>query len=154
MLTARVFRLLLRGDVRPENILCLTYTKAGAAEMAERVHDRLAKWVLADEGALGADLAAIGASVDDATRSAARRLFARMLDAPGGGLQIMTIHSFCQRLLASFPAEAGLVPGFTAMEERDAKELQGEVLAELALSAEADGDENRALLRRQSDLGL
>ncbi len=141
VLTARVFRLLLRGDVRPENILCLTYTKAGATEMASRIHAQLARWVMADAGSLGADLAAIGAPVSPDAQSAARKLFAHMLDAPGGGLQIMTIHSFCQRILASFPAEAGLVPGFTPMEERDAADLVAEVLADLALSAEENGDE-------------
>ena len=141
VLTARVFRLLLRGDVRPENILCLTYTKAGATEMASRIHAQLARWVMADAGTLGADLAAIGASVSPESQAAARKLFAHMLDAPGGGLQIMTIHSFCQRILASFPAEAGLVPGFTPMEERDAADLAAEVLADLALTAEANGDE-------------
>src|SRR3546814_13208603 len=52
VLTARVFRLLLRPDVSPENILCLTFTKAGAAEMAERIHNRLAAWVQMDGPAL------------------------------------------------------------------------------------------------------
>ena len=59
VLTARVFRLLLQG-VRPENILCLTFTKAGAAEMADRIHDRLAAWVQMDGPALAADLLALG----------------------------------------------------------------------------------------------
>src|SRR3546814_20911320 len=64
VLTARVFRLLLRPDVSPENILCLTFTKAGAAEMAERIHNRLAAWVQMDGPALAMDLMALGEDQD------------------------------------------------------------------------------------------
>lgn len=141
VLTARVFRLLLRGDTEPEHILCLTYTKAGAAEMAERINSTLARWVRLEEQALFSDLEAIGADSGPDARKAARKLFAKLLDAPGAGLRIMTIHSFCQQLLAGFPAEAGLVPGFEPMEEREEAELKRGALAELSLRAEAGGDE-------------
>ncbi len=117
VLSARVLRLLLAG-VAPERILCLTFTKAGAAEMAERVHNILARWVQIDEGALFHDLEALGEASGPEARRAARLLFARVLDATGGGLRIQTIHSFCQSLLAAFPLEAGLVPGFRPLDER------------------------------------
>jgi len=122
VLSARVLRLLLH-DVAPERILCLTFTKAGAAEMAERVHSRLARWVQIDEGALFRDLEALGEEGGPEMRAKARLLFARVLDATGGGLRIQTIHSFCQALLAAFPAEAGLVPGFEPLDERGQAEL-------------------------------
>jgi len=139
VLTARVFRLLL-GGVPPENILCLTFTKAGASEMAERVHSRLAAWVQMDDVALAQDLMALGEDLGPEGREDARRLFARVLEATGGGLRIQTIHSFCQQLLSAFPLEAGLVPGFRAMEEREQADLARESLEELVIRAEDLGD--------------
>jgi len=139
VLTARVFRLLL-GGVPPENILCLTFTKAGASEMAERVHSRLAAWVQMDDAALAQDLLALGEDLGPAGREDARRLFARVLEATGGGLRIQTIHSFCQQLLSAFPLEAGLVPGFRAMEEREQADLARESLEDLVVRAEETGD--------------
>jgi ATP-dependent helicase/nuclease subunit A len=140
VLSARVLRLLLQGDVRPEQILCLTFTKAGATEMASRINEVLARWVRADEVSLALDLKAIGADhgPDDLPR--ARRLFAEVLDCPGGGLRIDTIHAFAQWLLAAFPSEAGLLPGVKAMEDRDRDLLLREVLADLLLEAERSDD--------------
>ena len=117
VLTARVFRLLLQG-VRPENILCLTFTKAGAAEMADRIHDRLAAWVQMDDKGLFADLEALGEESGPDARERARRLFAEVLESTGGGLRIQTIHGFCQQLLTAFPLEADLVPGFRPLDQR------------------------------------
>ena len=139
VLTARVIRLLLERDVRSENLLCLTYTKAGAAEMAERINRLLASWVQMKNAALASDLKAIGADYGPETQTRARRLFASVLDAPGGGLQILTIHSLCQSLLASFPDEAGLVPGFMPVEGREQEELYREALAEMIVEAEDNG---------------
>lgn len=140
VLTARVFRLLL-GGVDPEHILCLTFTKAGASEMAERVHARLAAWVQMSDADLAADLHALGEDISPPVRARARRLFARVLEATGGGLAIQTIHSFCQQLLGSFPLEAGLVPGFRALEEREQQELARLALEEMVVDAEALGDQ-------------
>ncbi|WP_137679063.1 double-strand break repair helicase AddA [Aurantiacibacter suaedae] len=131
VLSARVLRLLLDSAVRPEQILCLTFTKAGAAEMAVRVNEVLANWVRMPAEALAADLLAIGASADPATIARARSLFASVLDCPGGGLRIDTIHAFAQWLLAAFPNEAGLVPGTRPMEDRDRDLLASQVLADL-----------------------
>ena len=138
VLTARVFRLLLAGSA-PENLLCLTFTKAGAAEMANRINARLAAWVRMKPEPLAADLKAIGAPFGPEDQERARRLFAKVLDAPGGGLRIQTIHSFCQTLLAAFPAEAGLVPGFAPLEERDQLQLRRQVLADLVSDAAGEG---------------
>lgn len=139
VLTARVFRLLLRENVDPEHILCLTFTKAGAAEMAERVHRQLAAWVRMPQKDLRQQLFAIGAPNDPATQERARTLFARVLDARGGGLRIMTIHSFCQALLGSFPEEAGIASSFKPIEERDQKILSRQALGEMLLAEEAGG---------------
>ncbi|MCA3256035.1 MAG: UvrD-helicase domain-containing protein, partial [Alphaproteobacteria bacterium] len=138
VLTARVLRLLLAGAA-PERILCLTFTKAAAAEMQTRIYARLARWVRADDAELVRDLEALGAPADPDTRENARRLFARTLDARGG-LRIQTLHSFAQGLLASFPVEAGVAPGFTALDDRTGLELRARVLAETLTEAEAQGD--------------
>ncbi len=140
VLAARVFRLLLRG-VDPGAILCLTFTKAGAAEMAQRINGRLAAWVRMPAPALAADLIALGESPVQALQDRARTLFAKVLDAPGGGLRIQTIHGFCQGLLAAFPVEAGLTPGFRPLEAREEAGLAREALATMLSDAEREGRE-------------
>lgn len=138
VLAARVFRLLLRGT-DPSAILCLTFTKAGAAEMAGRITARLAAWVRMADADLGCDLKALGELPTPDLRARARTLFAKLLDSPGGGIRISTIHGFCQGLLAGFPVEAGLVPGFRPIEGREEAVLMRETLAELLVDAERDG---------------
>jgi ATP-dependent helicase/nuclease subunit A len=139
VLTARVLRLLLSG-VDPSSILCLTFTKAGAAEMAHRIHERLAYWVRLKDPELGLDLRALGESTGPEMRARARTLFARVLDAKGGGLRIQTIHAFAQGLLAAFPSEAELVPGFRPLEAREEKMLARSTLADLLVRAEQGSD--------------
>lgn len=143
VLAARVFRLLLRG-VDPGAILCLTFTKAGAAEMAARISRRLAAWVRMSDTLLARDLAALGETPTAARIALARTLFARVLDAPGGGLRIQTIHGFCQGLLAAFPAEAGLVPGFRPIEPREEALLQRQALTDLLVDAARGGRDGPA----------
>jgi ATP-dependent helicase/nuclease subunit A len=138
VLTARVLRLLLNGAA-PEAILCLTFTKAGAAEMADRVHERLGAWVTLSEQELRHELFALGEPHLGDRLGEARQLFAKVLDARGGGLRIQTIHSFAQTLLAAFPAEADLPIGFRPLEGRDETNLQAEALADLVSRAEREG---------------
>ena len=98
VLAQRVVRLLLQG-APPAKILCLTFTKAAAANMATRVFDTLALWTRLDDAALRAAIVAVGAPDPSARdRIEARRLFARTVETPGG-LKIQTIHAFCERLL-------------------------------------------------------
>lgn len=151
VLSARVLRLMLDG-VSPEAILCITFTKAGAAEMAHRIHERLATWVRMDEGALRLDLQALGIDLDllgydrgvPALIARARALFATVIDSPGGAIRVQTIHSFCQTLLASFPLEAKLLPGFRAIEEDEAAALQRQVLGDLLDTPDAEQPALRA----------
>src|SRR5438309_5888223 len=138
VLTARVLRLLLNG-ARPESILCLTFTKAAAAEMANRIGARLAGWVRLKDSELRKELFALGEPNGPNELRAARKLFAKVLDC-SGGLKIQTIHAFAQSLLAAFPAEAGIVPGFQPIEGRAEQELVRRTLAELMADAEANGD--------------
>ena len=139
VLTARVLRLLLAG-VDPSSILCLTFTKAGAAEMAERIHARLAHWVRLKDSDLRHELRALAEPPTAEMQERARTLFARVLETTGGGLRIQTIHGFAQGLLAAFPAEAGLTPGFRPLEEREQRLLVRSTLAELLVRSEATGD--------------
>ena len=156
VLTARVLRLLLQG-ARPESILCLTFTKAAAAEMANRIGERLASWVRLKRTELWSDLEALGERPNERLIERARQLFARVLDCPGG-LKIQTIHSFAQSLLASFPAEAGIPPGFQPIEGRAEQELVRRTLADLMAAAEERGDESlirdvQRLSRRLGEAG-
>ncbi len=140
VLSARVLRLLLRPEVDPSQILCLTFTKAGAAEMANRINAVLASWVRLPEGALAKELGHLGADFAPDTIERARSLFARVLDCPGGGLRIDTIHAFAQFLISNFPEEAGLAPGIRVMDDRSRDLLAREVLSDLITSAEAADD--------------
>ena len=122
VLVDRVLNLLLAG-AKPQRLLCLTFTKAAAQEMALRLSDILGKWVTFPEGDLDEALAAlVGGPPNDAQRRRARRLFADVLDTPGG-LRIDTIHAFCQSMLRRFPLEAGVPPNFQVLDERSAAEL-------------------------------
>ena len=122
VLTERVARLLLSG-VEPGRILCLTFTKAAAAEMLHRLYAMLTDWAVLSPDRLTEALTDLtGSSPDSEQQGRARVLFARTLDAPGG-LRIQTIHSFCQDLLTRFPLEAGVTPGFEVQDERTASEL-------------------------------
>ena len=140
VLSSRVLRLLLQPGVDPSQILCLTFTKAGATEMASRINETLARWVRAEPVRLAEELKAIGAEFTPEVQARARTLFAAVLDCPGGGLRVDTIHAFAQWLLAAFPSEAGLLPGTRPMEDRDRGLLARQVLSELLLDAEKRGD--------------
>lgn len=137
-LVSRVARLLLAGT-DPGAILCVTYTRAAAAEMQSRLFRQLGEWAVTPDEDLRRRLAAQGADpAADLTR--ARALFARALETPGG-LKIQTIHGFCERLLRRFPLEAGVTPGFVVVEEAAAAALRRAArdrLAELALKGPAE----------------
>lgn len=140
VLSARVLRLLLREDVAPSQILCLTFTKAGAAEMANRINSVLARWVRLRSTVLAKELDYLGADFDPATQERARSLFASVLDCPGGGLRIDTIHAFAQFLIGNFPEEAGLAPRTRVMDDRSRELLAREVLTDLFEEAERTND--------------
>jgi ATP-dependent helicase/nuclease subunit A len=138
VLTDRVARLLLAGT-RPENVLCLTYTKAAASEMQNRLFQRLGEWAMMAKPALHKQLVELGTDVaiDDDYLSNARTLFASAIETPGG-LKIQTIHSFCAGVLRRFPLEAEVSPQFKEMEDRAAQLLREEVLDEMATGNHAD----------------
>ncbi|MET3927320.1 double-strand break repair helicase AddA [Devosia sp. 2618] len=122
VLTRRVLRLLLAG-VEPQAILCLTYTKAAAAEMRRRVADRLGEWAVMDEGKLDKELIDIeGPNYPHHLRERARTLFAKALETPGG-LKIVTIHAFCESVLHRFPLEARVPYDFSVIEDDERSAL-------------------------------
>jgi ATP-dependent helicase/nuclease subunit A len=137
VLVQRVVRLLLAG-ADPTRILCLTFTKAAAANMQNRVVERLRGWATAPDSALAKEIAELeGAAPDAARLAAARRLFARAIETPGG-LKIYTIHAFCGRLLHQFPFEANVPAGFTELDERDQVELMAQARAAVLAKAGRD----------------
>ncbi|MCB1349330.1 MAG: UvrD-helicase domain-containing protein, partial [Maritimibacter sp.] len=148
VLTNRVARLLLTG-VSPQNILCLTYTKAAASEMQNRLFGTLGDWAMKPEGALRKELEKLG-ETDTGDLSRARRLFAAAIETPGG-LKIQTIHSFCAAILRRFPLEAGVSPQFQEIDERSAKLLQADVLDAMALGPERAALEGLARFYTEAD---
>ncbi len=130
ILVSRLARLMLDG-VAPERILCLTYTRAAAAEMQDRLFELLGQWALLDDDALRAEIETrLGCKADADMLYRARILFARALETPGG-LRVQTIHGFCESLLKRFPLEAGLSPHFDLLDEQDARALQADLIADI-----------------------
>lgn len=171
VLIERVARMLTQR-IDPQQILCITFTKAAAAEMSERLFERLGEWALADDDALRKSLAEVegehSPARDEAALSDVRRLFARALETPGG-LKIQTIHSFCEGMLKRFPLEAGVPPGFTIIEDAESRRLLSDGVDSLArtsvhdriiaediacLSKSAAEKDLRALLMRGASGGL
>jgi ATP-dependent helicase/nuclease subunit A len=147
VLVQRVIRLLLAG-VPPEKILCLTFTKAAAANMAERVFTTLGHWVTLDDDALDAAIRDAGIAHSTAQlRKSARELFASALETPGG-LKVQTIHALCTRLLQQFPFEANVPARFTVLDDRDQTEMMERASLAVMLDASRAPDSaiGRALL--------
>src|SRR6201996_6971212 len=137
VLVQRVVRLLLEG-VPPERILCITFTKAAAANMAERVFTMLGHWVTLDDDALDTAIRETGIPATNAKlRSSARKLFACALETPGG-LKVQTIHALCTRLLQQFPFEANVPARFAVLDERDQNEMMERANLSVLLEASRD----------------
>lgn len=137
VLTDRVLNLLLAGAA-PSKLLCLTFTKAAAAEMSNRLSKRLSSWTVEDEAKLRSELEdLLGRYAGQRDIVKARRLFAEVLDAPGG-MRIQTIHSFCQSVLKRFPLEAGVSPQFDVLEDRTAAEMLRAALEHVLIGAKTE----------------
>ena len=158
VLIDRVARLLLRREdgrpgAEPDSILCITYTRAAANEMLTRLFRTLGDWAVKEDDSLKEALSRLegrdAASYSRDDLRDARRLFARALETPGG-LRIETIHAFCARVLRRFPLEAGVVPGFTEMEDRDAKALWQVAKERAILQAAEAAPEDLALITREA----
>jgi len=140
VLTNRVVRLLLDG-VAPERILCLTFTRAAAAEMSIRITRKLSGWATCHDDVLRDDLFGLqGHHPSPKQLLHARRLFAHVLSCPGG-MRIRTLHAFCQEILHRFPLEAGVPPHFSVLEEADATTLQDRALKHLLHRAALNPDQ-------------
>ncbi|WP_159729108.1 double-strand break repair helicase AddA [Methylosinus sp. Ce-a6] len=151
VLSQRVVRLLLAG-APPSGILCLTYTKAAAANMAARIFDILAGWALLDDAALTSAILATGAPQPSrAELTFARRLFARTVETPGG-LKIQTIHAFCERILHLFPFEANVSASFRVLDDLERAELLERARRQTLARAVLDEGELRAALETVSRL--
>jgi ATP-dependent helicase/nuclease subunit A len=146
VLAQRVINLLLRG-VDPAKILCITFTKAAAANMANEVFKRLADWTALDDKALDKKIvSSTGETAAAAKRARARRLFASALETPGG-LKVQTIHAFCTRLLHQFPFEANVGARFAVLDEATTAQLLDHLTTDVLLEASAkpDGPLGKAL---------
>ncbi|MEH3146708.1 MAG: double-strand break repair helicase AddA [Methylobacterium frigidaeris] len=143
VLTDRVVRLLLHG-APPAKILCLTFTKAAAANMSIRVFERLGRWVTLDDDALRRELTLLeGEAPDAATLRRARRLFARAVETPGG-LKIETLHALCERLLHLVPFEANVPARFAVLDEAQTREMIDRVIDLVLADAVGGGRDDLA----------
>lgn len=133
LLTDRLLRLMLTGAA-PERIQCLTFTKAAAAEMSLRLQRTLGRWVTMPADKLAEDLLRLRVEPTDITCQAARALFAKVLDLPGG-MRIGTIHAFSQSLLRRFPLEAAISPHFQLVDDRDADDAMTEAREDMLTDA-------------------
>nr|WP_290919101.1 UvrD-helicase domain-containing protein [Hyphomonas sp. 34-62-18] len=158
VLIDRVARLLLRREdgrpgAEPDSILCVTYTRAAANEMLTRLFRTLGDWAVKEDDSLREALAKLEGRIPESYSRDdlrdARRLFARALETPGG-LRIETIHAFCARILRRFPLEAGVVPGFTEMEDRDARALWQAAKERAILEAAKFAPGDLALITREA----
>lgn len=146
VLVDRVSRILLQG-VPPEKILCLTYTKAAASEMQSRLFATLGEWSILEDDKLNAELTKLMGPKDHGVPlKTARQLFAKALETPEG-LKVQTIHAFCERILARFPVEAGILPGFEPLDEAEMGPLREAVRTEIykAAAENPDGALNQAI---------
>ncbi len=147
VLSDRVLRMLLNGAA-PHKILCLTYTKAAAVEMSSRIAAKLSQWAVAEDGDLQKQLSGLlGREIlpsDEQLLKTARKLFAILLDTPGG-MKIQTIHSFCQEILKRFPLEAHISPYFEVMDDRRAGEILQDLKKKLLEKAENEPQSPEAL---------
>jgi ATP-dependent helicase/nuclease subunit A len=154
VLALRVIRLLLAG-VAPEKILCITFTKAAAANMAKRVFDTLGQWTALDDAVLDRAIRTISNIAPDRDlRARARRLFALALETPGG-LKVQTIHAFCTRLLHQFPFEANVAASFEVLDGSAEAQLLDQVSLRVLLDAatDPDGALGRALTTAMATVG-
>jgi ATP-dependent helicase/nuclease subunit A len=139
VLAQRVIRLLLSG-VNPARILCITFTKAAAANMANRVFNDLRAWTVLDDAALDDAMRRAGEKqIDDKRRLRARQLFALALETPGG-LKVHTIHAFCTLLLHLFPLEANVAARFEVLDETKENQLLEQLSLDVMMKAAAEPD--------------
>ena len=132
VLTDRVLRLLLQVT-KPEKLLCLTFTKAAAAEMKNRINAVLKEWAICDENKLQNEIEVLTQETPEIeVIQKARSLFSNVLETPGG-MKIMTIHSFCQSLLKRFPLEAGVPPHFEVLDDLSANAMKEDILNEVLM---------------------
>ena len=150
VLVDRFLRLCLAGEgVDPRAVLAITFTRKATVEITARLQRRareLARLAGADLDDALHDV--LGGESRPAERERVRAAWFHesLLDDPGG-LGIATLHSFCQKVLGRFAADAGLDPRFTVLDERQEREYQRAALDRLELELGRDPERAVAYVR-------
>ena len=139
VLTARLLRILFRGDEPCTGILCLTYTNAAAGEMRNRILAALREWAMAQDDDLRELLDRVSTNnpPTDADIAHARAIFFKYIDNPDM-LKIKTIHGFCEEVLHRFPTEAGISPSWSLISDAPQRVLLNDALNDLINSPKND----------------
>jgi len=140
LLVARLLQILFRTKLRPnQTILCLTYTKAGAGEMRNRITKALKEWSVANDHDLSLLLDDVVPNEEKTPEylSRARSIFYQYIDNPDM-LKVKTIHSFCEDILHRFPTEAGLAPSWSVVTDVIKENMQQEVFDKMLVSNTLD----------------
>ena len=152
ILTDRFLRLLITG-VEPANILCLTFTNAASIEMQARINSKLKHLSLCDAEKLDNELFLMSGNKPLPQEiENAKTLYDKILNSTEP-LNIYTIHAFCQKILKTFPLEAGITPEFKILEETKLQDIFLNIRNEIYLSDEHN-DLIKILLNRFHEITL
>ncbi|HJD59945.1 MAG TPA: UvrD-helicase domain-containing protein [Rickettsia endosymbiont of Omalisus fontisbellaquei] len=152
ILTDRFLRLLITG-VEPTNILCLTFTNAAAVEMQARINSKLKNLSLCDVEKLEEKIFLMtGHKPLSLEIENAKTLYDKLLNS-NEPLNIYTIHAFCQKILKTFPLEAGITPEFKILEETKLQDIFLNIRNEIYLNDEHN-DLIKILLNRFHEITL
>ncbi|PIZ34364.1 MAG: hypothetical protein COY39_00590 [Alphaproteobacteria bacterium CG_4_10_14_0_8_um_filter_37_21] len=147
ILVDRLIRLLLNGTP-PESILCLTFTKAAANEMLDRLLKALESIIHLEKDALICFFKELGEEHTVEKEHLAKTLFFTILDLEGG-LKIQTLHAFCQRIVEAYAWELERTPPMNILDEIDQREIIQKSINTVTSSA----PENQGLIQLINIMG-
>lgn len=148
VLTGRLLHILFSMEsLESAGVLCLTYTKAGASEMNNRILREMRKLAMADDKDLAELVYEIikPRTVTEQDVLHARNIFYTYIDNPDI-LKVKTIHGFCEEILHRFPLEAGLSPAWNLVTDSMQNRLWREAFFRLINNAKRNPTDSDRVL--------